>query len=118
MVTRTTIAGITVLMINTGSAYSGAGPFDGTWVGAAPEARDCGVLSVTLVIGENKITGTVSGKHGSPRITSGAVGPNGTAQVTYAPNLGFSGTVQFSGDRFTGTFGSVCGARSVSGRKV
>jgi hypothetical protein len=51
---------------------SSAGQYDGRWVGTAPEAGDCGVLTVTMMIGSNTITGFVSGKHGSPSIDSAA----------------------------------------------
>src|SRR5438067_1978308 len=82
-----------------GAASRAASPYDGKWVGTAPEAGDCGVLTVTIVVKDNVISGNVSGKHGSPYIRSGTVGSDGTAQVNYtiSGDRGRDGTVRFSG---------------------
>jgi hypothetical protein len=92
-----------------------AGLFDGRWVGTAPEAGDCGVLTVTLLVTNNVIGGTVSGKHGSPSINPVQVGPDGTAHVKYGQ---FQGGVRFSVDQFAGNFQTFCGLRDATGKRV
>jgi len=106
-----------LIALTMGSAVaSAAGPYDGKWVGTAAEAGDCGVLTVTLIVKDNAITGTVNGKHGTPPIDSGTVAPDGTALVTYAPRA-FKGNIRFTGNRFIGNFNSVCGVRAVTGSR-
>jgi hypothetical protein len=100
-----------------GTSSHAAGPFDGKWVGTAPEAGDCGQLVVTLTITDSKITGTVAGKHGPPSIQSGDVAADGRARVLYADQQGFDGAIQFSGDNFRGNFKSFCGLRDVTGSR-
>jgi hypothetical protein len=94
-----------------------AGPFDGKWVGTAPDAGDCGPLVVTLNITDGKITGTVAGKHGSPPIDSGVVKPDGTAHVMYSPRTHFEGDVRFFGNTFKGSFATFCGKRETTGSR-
>jgi hypothetical protein len=103
------------LLVITGS-YA-AGPFDGKWVGTAPEAGDCGQLVVTLTITDSKISGTVAGKYGSPSIESGVVAVDGSAKVQYAAQQKFDGAIQFSGGNFRGNFKSFCGLRDVVGSR-
>ena len=62
-------------MCVSGIVARSAGPYDGKWSGQGPEKGDCGVLTVTLVISDNKITGTVTGKHGSPISIRGQLVP-------------------------------------------
>jgi hypothetical protein len=76
------------------------------------------VLTVTLAVKNNEITGTVSGRYGSPNIDSGTIAPDGTAIVTYAPRSGFSGNIRFMGAQFLGNFNSRCGIRAVTGTKA
>jgi hypothetical protein len=95
-----------------------AGPFDGKWVGTAPEAGDCGQLLVTLVVADGTITGTVAGKHGAPPIESGRIATDGTAQLRYAGKQGFRANVKFVGDGFRGTFDTFCGTRATVGSRV
>ncbi len=92
-----------------------ADQYDGKWVGTAPDKGDCGVLTVTLVVGGGTITGNVSGKHGTVTITSGKVEADATAHVKYTRTLGYEGTLKFSGDRFEGQFMTMCGLRDVTG---
>jgi len=99
------------------SVASAAGSYDGKWVGTAPEAGDCGLLTVTLFVKDNAISGTVSGKHGAPAIDSGTIAADGTALVTYAPGAAFKGNLRFSGNQFAGNFNSVCGTRAVTGSR-
>ncbi len=96
------------------TAYA-ADQYDGKWVGTAPDKGDCGLLTVTMVIGGSTISGNVSGKHGSPRISSGKVEADGSARVKYGPTLGYEGTLRFSGDKFDGQFMTLCGLRDVTG---
>jgi hypothetical protein len=97
------------------AAWAAPGPFDGKWVGTAPEAGDCGVLTVTLMVADNLLTGTVSGKKGSPPIVATSLGSDGAAKVRYAQ---FEGSLRLSGAQFTGSFNTFCGMRSVTGAKV
>lgn len=92
-----------------------AGTYDGKWVGTAPEAGDCGVLTVTLNVASNTVTGTVSGRHGSPAILPIEIGPDGVAQVQYAP---FQARVRFAGEQFQGSFQTYCGLRNTIGKRV
>lgn len=112
-----TIIGLLAITLAAVAAYS-AGPYDGTWRGQGEARGDCGVLTVNLVVRDNAITGTVSGQHGSPPITSGIIGANGSARVKYAAAQGFEGTIQFSPDQFDGQFMTFCGTRQVIGKKV
>jgi hypothetical protein len=95
-----------------------AGPFDGKWVGTAPEAGDCGQLVVTLMVADGKITGTVAGKHGTPSIESGRVSADGTAELHYGAKQGFRAGIRFVGDSFRGDFETFCGARATVGSRV
>jgi hypothetical protein len=108
------IAMLFVCVTTARPASAASGPFDGQWVGTAPEAGDCGVLTVSVAVRDNMLTGTVSGKKGSPPIVTTSVGSDGTAKVRYAR---FEGSVDLSGARFTGTFDTFCGLRSVTGKK-
>jgi hypothetical protein len=95
-----------------------AGSYDGNWVGTAPEFGDCGVLTVTIVVHDNQITGTVNGKHGNPTIFPTAIGADGTARIMYmGQTTSFTASVRFSGDQFTGNFGTFCGLRAVTGKR-
>jgi hypothetical protein len=98
------------------SAYA-ADQYDGKWVGTAPDKGDCGVLTVTMIIGGSTICGNVSGKHGSPTITSGKVEGDGTARVVYTATLSYEGTLRFPPDRFEGQFMTMCGLRDVVGAR-
>src|SRR5579859_5734049 len=121
MLHRTLIAIAVLAFAMLLAAADAAGPFDGKWVGTAPEAGDCGVLTVTLVVANNQITGTVAGKHGSPTIRTGAIATDGTANVTYAignSSSAFSGTIKFVGNAFSGRFQTVCGFRDTTGARV
>ena len=109
------IAMLFVCVTTARPASAALGPFDGQWVGTAPEAGDCGVLTVSLAIKDNMLTGTVSGKKGSPPIVTTSVGSDGTAKARYGQ---FEGSVKLSGAQFTGTFNTFCGMRSVTGKKV
>lgn len=100
------------------SAAIAAGPYDGTWTGTAPDAGDCGVLTVQMTITDNQITGTANGKHGSATLEPATVGADGTVRVTYAgPMTSFGAAVRFSGDHFTGSFDTFCGTRAVAGSR-
>jgi len=111
-----TIVTVVLSCVSANFAVS-AGSYDGKWSGQGAEKGDCGVLTVTLVISDSRITGTVSGKHGSPQIDSGAVNPDGRAKVYYAPKQGFQGTINFTGDKFVGQFATFCGVREVNGTR-
>jgi len=95
-----------------------AGPQDGKWIGTAPDAGDCGVLTVTLVVANNMVAGIVSGKHGSPSFNPTPIAPDGTAQVEYGPTQHFKASIRFSGDQFTGSFQSFCGVRNTIGKRA
>ena len=100
------------------SAALAAGVYDGNWTGTAPDAGDCGVLTVQMTVVGDQITGTATGKHGSATIKPAAVGADGTVRVIYAgPMTAFGGAVRFSRDRFTGNFDSFCGTRAVTGSR-
>jgi hypothetical protein len=88
-------------------------------VGTAP-AGDCGVLTVTLIISNNQITtGTVSGKHGAPTVRPASIAPDGTAEITYSGTAkSFAASLRFSGDQFTGNFGTFCGPQQLTGRRA
>ena len=117
-ITKAWIASLLTGLVFVASVGSNAaGPFDGKWVGTAPDAGDCGQLVVTLVITDGKITGTVAGKHGSPPIDSGVVSPDGTAHITYSPRTNFQGNLQLSGDAFRGHFDTFCGTRETVGSR-
>jgi hypothetical protein len=88
-----------------------AGTFDGKWIGTAPEAGDCGVLTVTLVVANNMVGGAVSGKHGSPSINPAPIASGGTAHVNYGR---FQAGIRFSGDQFAGNFQTFCGVRDTT----
>ncbi len=82
---KTILAAITgILALGLGAApptileAHAADQYDGKWVGTAPDAGDCGVLTVAMVIGGSTITGNVSGNHGSVAINSGKVEADGT----------------------------------------
>jgi hypothetical protein len=100
-------------VVNT--AFAAVGPYDGRWIGTAPDAGQCGVLTVTLMITDNLMTGTVNGKRGSPTIVTTSVASDGTAKAKYAQ---FEGTVKLSGTQFTGSFDTFCGIRAVTGTKA
>jgi hypothetical protein len=111
------IAGLAYAMAPT--AAHAAGRFDGRWLGLAPAAGDCGVMTVSLVVTDDRISGTVAGLHDTEAIVEPAlVSTGGTAQFALAGGLGFSATVRFSGLAFTGNFLSHCGLRVVSGSRV
>jgi CubicO group peptidase (beta-lactamase class C family) len=95
------------------------GRLDGKWVGTAPEAGDCGVLTVTIVVTNNTIRGgTVSGNHGYTFINPASIAPDGTAQIEYGLYGQAQTGIQFSGDQFTGRFRTVCGLRDTTGKRV
>lgn len=109
-----------LILVTVVSVAAAGGPYDGKWIGTAPEAGDCGVLTVTLTITNNMIAGNVTGKHGSPSIQSGSVNPDGSAHVTYSIGLSanpFQGTARFAGTQFSGQFMTVCGIRQVTGSR-
>jgi hypothetical protein len=106
------IAMLLVCVTTAPPASAAAGPFDGQWVGTAPEAGDCGVLTVSLAIKDSMLTGTVSGKKGSPPIVTTS---DGTAKVRYAQ---FEGSLKLSDAQFSGTFNTFCGMRSVTGKRA
>ena len=91
-----------------------SGPFDGKWIGTAPEAGDFSVLTVTLIVTDNTIAGTVSGKHGSPSINPALIASDGTVQIKYGP---FQAGIRFSGDQSTGKFQTRCGVRDTAGKR-
>jgi hypothetical protein len=97
-------------------ACRAGGQFDGQWVGTAPKAGDCGVLTVTLTIVDDRITGTVVGRHGTDYIGGATVSSVGTAAVAYGGTG--RGSVRFWGNTFAGTFGSFCGRRNVTGARA
>jgi hypothetical protein len=99
-----------------GVACHAGGQFDGQWVGTGPEAGDCGVLTVTLTIVDDRITGTVVGRHGTGYIGGATVSPDATAAVAYGGTG--RGSIRFSGNTFAGTFGSFCGRRNVTGARA
>jgi hypothetical protein len=108
---------IGLLIAASGSSVGAVTPFDGKWVGTAPEAGDCGQLVVTMTIADGKITGAVAGKHGAPPIDSGAVTANGAAELHYAKQ-GFRANVRFEGNTFRGNFDTFCGPRATVGSRV
>jgi hypothetical protein len=90
-----------------------------TWAGsstAAPAAGDCGVLTVTLTIADDRITGTVVGRHGTGYIDAATVSPDGTAAVAYGGTG--RGSVRFSGNTFAAIFDSLCGRRNATGARA
>jgi hypothetical protein len=97
-------------------ACHAGGQFDGQWVGTAPEAGDCGILTVTLTVVDDRITGTVVGRHGIGYIAAAAVSPDGAAEVAYGGTG--KGWLKFSGNTFSGSFGSYCGRRDVTGARA
>ena len=97
-------------------ACHAGGRFDGKWVGTAPEAGDCGVLTVTLTIVDDRITGTVVGRRGVGYIGAATVSSDGTAEVAYGGTG--RGSVSFSGNAFAATFGNLCGRRNVTGARA
>lgn len=108
------LLGCAMFCVTSSMQASAAGPYDGKWVGTAPEAGDCGMLTVTMTITNNAISGTVSGKHGGPQIEPASIQPDGTAWLSYKP---FQGSVKISGSNFTGQFNTFCGVRAVKGTK-
>jgi hypothetical protein len=100
--------------ILTGVAVA-ADSYDGKWIGTAPDAGDCGILTVTLAINDNSITATVSGKHGAPHSLPAKIASDGTAQLKYGQ---FQGTVRLAGSQFTGNFQTFCDVRTVTGTKA
>ena len=110
--TRNAMAAGLLLAIVAGIARA-ASPYDGKWMGTAPEAGDCGVLTVTLFVKDGSITGgTVSGKHGSPTVHPAAIAQDGLVTLTYGP---FQATARLAGAQFTGNFQTFCGTRAVTG---
>ncbi len=95
------------------AAYA-AGAFDGNWSGTGEAKGECGVLSVTMTVKDNKISGTIKGAKGTTSISSGAVESDGSAKIKYQ-NSG--GTVKFSKDAFVGHFATLCGVREATGKK-
>jgi hypothetical protein len=89
-------------------------PFDGKWIGTAPDAGDCGVLTLSITVYNGWINGTVKGSHGVPKIEPTQIGSDGTAQVSYYK---FKGTLKLLGIILAGTFDSFCGLRTVAGAK-
>jgi hypothetical protein len=108
------IALVTSVMVV--SIASAAGSYDGKWVGTAPDAGDCGVLTVTLAISGTTISGTVAGEHGSPSIKTAAVAADGSAHMTYGTQP-FEANARFSGSQFSGQFMTFCGIRQVTGTR-
>jgi len=108
---------VVACMLVVPAAWGAPGPFDGKWVGTAPEAGDCGVLTVTIMVTDNLLTGNVSGKKGSPPIVTTSLGSDGTAKVRYAQFEG-SLRLRLSGAQFTGSFNTFCGLRAVTGAKA
>jgi hypothetical protein len=107
------------LALALGLAFASVSParadnFSGTWTGQAPAAGDCGILTVILVVSGETLSGTVSGKNGNPPIRPVRLPPSGVVSIDYAR---FSGSIRFSGNRFTGQFASFCGIRQVVGTK-
>jgi hypothetical protein len=96
-----------------------SGPFDGKWVGTAPEKGDCGVLTVTIdVVDGRVVSGSVVGNHGSPPIDWGFVQPNGFGKVQYSSQPTNTAQLTFAGNVFTGWFPTMCGRRAVSGSRT
>jgi hypothetical protein len=95
-----------------------AGPFDGKWVGTAPDAGDCGVLTVTLTVADNMLAGTVVGKHGTGTISPTRIATDGTVQVKYGDSRNFQAGIRFAGDQLAGRFDSFCGVRDTAGKRA
>jgi hypothetical protein len=117
---RNLAGALAALVMLAGPAAIAAGPYDGQWVGTAPDAGDCGVLTVTLTINGSAISGNVTGKRGSPSIQSGAIAADGSAHVTYSlgqNERSLEGNARFSGNQFSGQFATMCGIRQVTGSR-
>jgi hypothetical protein len=86
-----------VILANSSLALlaSGAGPFDGKWVGQGSGAG-CSAVSATLAVSDGTVTGGIST---GAVFTGGAkIGPDGN--VTLVTRGGRSFSVVFSGDKF------------------
>jgi hypothetical protein len=100
-------------------AANAASPYDGRWLGTAPEAGDCGVLTVNITVIDGKVVaGTVSGRHASPPIDWGFVRPDGFGKIQYSTQPTLTAILTFSGNQFTGLFPTHCGKRPVSGSRT
>lgn len=95
------------------AAYA-AGAFDGNWSGTGEAKGECGVLSVAMIVKDNKISGSIKGAKGTAAISSGTVETDGSAKIKYQ-NSG--ATVKFSKDTFVGNFATLCGVREATGKK-
>jgi hypothetical protein len=115
---RTRLALVAALLCNAVQPAWASGPFDGLYQGQGEAKGDCGILTVTLTVRDNVITGSVAGAHGSPTITSGTVASDGAAHVKYAPANGFEADEKFSASWFVGKFMTFCRTRDVTGRRA
>jgi hypothetical protein len=95
-----------------------AGPYDGQWSAQQNMGGSCGMVTVTLTVLDNKMSGSVTNAFYRAGIGNVAVAPDGSVAFNSYGRIIRPGTVKFSSNGFELHIDSSCGALTISGKKA
>lgn len=100
-----------------------AGPFDGNWVGETPPlAANCGTWKFYFTVLNGNVSGLVegllNGKRATGTVLSGAVNPDGTAEVVWGRTYQFRGGFRFTQNSWQGNVTTACGQTTMTGTRA